>query len=252
MKAQKIPHDDYIILASVLSEFGHERSSFKYEQFLKVMKTRGFREHRSGALLPPQGAGRFAYKRVVRDRDGLVRRTKMPPGFRPSRDLQVTTIDEPDSTDPTKPDGAANIEDSNAPQDVSMEVGPSQPANASAPADDPTKSADGLADAPQADEDDARKAEAVPTIIAPPTSRPTKRRRKDPVLKTNHPAASSSTGRVTRSRSAAMLALASAAAPPAPVVPPAPPQPAASEPVPPAQGELQPGSVVVQRREARR
>lgn len=110
-------------------------------------------------------------------------------------------------------DEAATEEEPDTSKDASVVSGPSQPANASALVNDFATSADDLAAAPQADDNGAYKAEPVQIIVAPPTSRPTKRPRKAQVA-----APGPLMGRVTRSRSAAMLALAAAkpSSPPAP------------------------------------
>ncbi|RPD68720.1 hypothetical protein L226DRAFT_317031 [Lentinus tigrinus ALCF2SS1-7] len=138
---------------------------------------------------------------------------------------QEAAADAPKPADATDSEGA----DADAAQDASAEAGPSQHADGSAAVEDPPMSADQRVEAP---EDDTH-TEAKPTIIAAPQAagRPTKRRRKDPVLQAEAPAADFTTGRMTRSRSAAMMALAAAAAPPPPPLPPPPPPPPAPAPV---------------------
>ncbi|RPD53794.1 hypothetical protein L227DRAFT_378842 [Lentinus tigrinus ALCF2SS1-6] len=150
----------------------------------------------------------------------------------PTTESQASAANASNSTDASTPECA----DADGAKDASAARDPSQPVDGSAAADDPSISADEHVEAP---EDDARRAEAGPTIAAPQAAgRPTKRRRRDPVLQAEAPAADFTTGRMTRSRSAAMMALAAAAAPPPPPAPP--PAPPAPVPAAPAEPPVQP------------
>ena len=122
-----------------------------------------------------------------------------------------TSLSDATATTASKNSDAPNPDNAEGVADAPAHDGPSQQADAPAPVDD-------SAALPQERKDDAAKAEAVseaiPAIVAPPTSRPTKRRRRDPVVAAEPVDAALPTGRMTRSRTAAMLAAAAAAPPP--------------------------------------
>ena len=127
-----------------------------------------------------------------------------------------TTLSEATATTGSKNSDAPNPDNAEGSADAPAHDGPSQQADAPTPVDDSVALAQERKD--DAVEADAAKAEAVseavPAIVAPPTSRPTKRRRRDPVVAAEPVDAAPPTGRMTRSRTAAMLALAAAAPPP--------------------------------------
>ena len=122
-----------------------------------------------------------------------------------------TTLSEATATTASKNCDTANPDGAGWTADAPAHDGPSQQADVPTPVDD-------SAALSQERKDDVVEAEAVsgavPVIVAPPTSRPTKRRRRDPVVAAEPVGAALPTGRMTRSRTTAMLAAAAAAPPP--------------------------------------